>query len=93
MLFHLKNCIIELYIWIKKGVVCITKFYVKGEFITLTQFLKELSYISSGGEAKFFLQEAKILVNNEPENRRGKKLYPGDFVNVEGDEFELIQAI
>lgn len=52
------------------------------EYITLGQFLKLSNIISSGGEAKFFLQENVIYVNNELENRRGRKLYPNDKIKV-----------
>ena len=48
------------------------------EFITLGKLLKMTDWISSGGEAKFAVKELKIQVNGESENRRGRKLYPGD---------------
>jgi ribosome-associated protein len=54
------------------------------EFITLGQFLKFAGIIDSGGMTKWFLEEHTILVNGEPDNRRGKKLYPGDTVEIEG---------
>lgn len=31
--------------------------------------------ITTGGQVKPFLLEHKILVNGDPENRRGRKLY------------------
>jgi ribosome-associated protein len=55
---------------------------IKTEYITLGQLLKFANVIQNGGETKFFLENNKIYVNNEPENRRGKKLYPGDKVNI-----------
>lgn len=57
---------------------------IHGEYITLGQFLKITDIISSGGEAKSYLADAKILVNGEPDNRRGRKLYPNDTVQVAG---------
>lgn len=54
------------------------------EMITLGQFLKLADVIQSGGMAKWFLSEHEVLVNNEPDNRRGRKLYVGDVVEVEG---------
>lgn len=61
------------------------------DYITLGQFLKLSDCISTGGQAKFFLQETVIHVNGEPENRRGKKLVPHDIVNVEGfGQFEVV---
>ncbi|PRO64338.1 S4 domain-containing protein YaaA [Alkalicoccus urumqiensis] len=56
---------------------------IHGEYITLGQALKEAGIIGSGGEAKPFLQEYRVLVNEEQDQRRGRKLYPGDLVEVE----------
>ncbi len=44
------------------------------EYMTLGQMLKEVSVISSGGQAKWYLAEHTVFVD-EPENRRGRKLY------------------
>lgn len=57
---------------------------INGEYIKLEQFLKMANIVSTGGEAKYYLMENKVLVNGEEENRRGRKLYPGDIVVVEG---------
>lgn len=59
-------------------------------FITLNILLKITGEISTGGQAKYFLQTTKVLVNGEEENRRGRKLYPGDEVVV-GNTRYLIQ--
>jgi len=69
-----------------KKVVCIKD----GEnFITLNVLLKLTNIISTGGQAKYYLQENEVFVNDALENRRGRKLYPGDVVKVEGQEFEI----
>ncbi len=52
--------------------------------ITLGQFLKLADVIQSGGMAKWFLSEHEVLINGEPDNRRGRKLYVGDTVTIEG---------
>lgn len=62
---------------------------IKDEYITLGQFIKVMDLISSGGEAKFFLNNAEILVNGEKENRRGKKLYKGDLININNKEYKI----
>jgi S4 domain protein YaaA len=63
------------------------------DYITLGQFLKLADCISTGGQAKFFVQETKILVNGEPENRRGKKLVHHDKVWVDGcGEFQVVRS-
>lgn len=69
-----------------KQVVCVKD----GEnYITLNVLLKFTNIISTGGEAKYYLQNHEVLVNDILENRRGRKLYPGDVVKVEGHEFEI----
>lgn len=30
------------------------------------------------------LSEHEVFINQEPDNRRGRKLYPGDVVEIEG---------
>ena len=58
---------------------------IKTEYITLGQLIKFLNLIGSGGEVKFFLMENDIFVNEEPESRRGKKIYPGDKIKINND--------
>ncbi len=53
--------------------------------ITLGQALKASDLVGSGGEAKVLIQAGEVLVNGEVERRRGRKLVPGDVVEV-GDE-------
>lgn len=57
---------------------------IKTEYIALGQFLKLAGVIDTGGMAKTFLAEVPITINGEPDNRRGRKLYPGDEVAIEG---------
>jgi len=59
------------------------------DYITLQQLLKLENIASSGGEAKILCSELKITVNGEKENRRGKKLYPGDVIVVEGKKYTV----
>ena len=44
---------------------------IRDEFVTLGQFLKLADLISSGGEAKFFLRENTVVINDEEDDRRG----------------------
>lgn len=55
---------------------------LKTEYMTLGQFLKEVDVISSGGMAKWYLQEHTIFVDGEPENRRGRKLYAEMMIEI-----------
>jgi len=66
---------------------------IRGDLITLGQLIKLLNLISSGAEVKEFLADHRILVNDEAENRRGRKLHPGDLVTIGGvGAFRLISA-
>ncbi|WP_410770085.1 S4 domain-containing protein YaaA [Fontibacillus sp. BL9] len=55
---------------------------ISSEYIKLDQFLKLADCVSTGGMAKALLQEGAVKVNQEPEERRGRKLYPGDLIEV-----------
>lgn len=57
---------------------------INREFITLGQLLKFENIVESGGMVKVFLSENEVLVNGEQDSRRGRKLYPGDIVQLEG---------
>lgn len=57
---------------------------IKTEYIALGQFLKLAGCIDTGGQAKPFLAENEIRINGELDNRRGRKLYAGDTVEVPG---------
>lgn len=56
------------------------------EYIKLDQVLKLADLANSGGEAKHIILEGKVLVNNEIEVKRGRKIRNGDVVKVEGEE-------
>ena len=58
---------------------------IRSEFITLAQLLKFSDVISSGGEAKTFLNNNTILVNGVADNRRGRKLFVGDKITINND--------
>ncbi|MGN7169041.1 S4 domain-containing protein YaaA [Paenibacillus cellulositrophicus] len=58
------------------------KIVIHSEYIKLDQFLKLANCVSTGGMAKALLAENMVTVNGDPEDRRGRKLYPGDQVKV-----------
>ena len=59
------------------------------EYIELQQLLKLTDWISTGGEAKIAVKTLDIEVNGVKEDRRGRKLYPGDKVRIESREYEV----
>lgn len=66
------------------------KVFINSEYITLSQFLKLEGFIASGGEAKYFLKEVEVELNNTFEDRRGKKLYTDDVIKIDGQEFIIV---
>lgn len=60
---------------------------INTEFIKLDSFLKLTNLCESGGLAKTLIQEGEVLVNGEVETRRGKKLYKGDKISFQGNDF------
>lgn len=63
---------------------------INTEFIKLDAFLKYASAVCSGGEAKIVIAEGMVKVNGEVCTMRGKKLRPGDTVEIGGEVFEVI---
>lgn len=55
--------------------------YISGEFIRLDALLKYSAIAQSGGEAKFYILEGQVTVNNEVCTQRGKKIHQGDTVH------------
>ena len=64
---------------------------INTEYITLGQFLKYTAFINNGGEATIAVLEFKILVNGASENRRGRKIYPGDVVKIDKRMFLVVK--
>lgn len=58
---------------------------VKPPFIKLEQFLKFCAAAQTGGEAKLLIQQGDVQVNEEVCTMRGKKLYNGDKVTIDGE--------
>ncbi|NEQ52832.1 MAG: RNA-binding S4 domain-containing protein [Leptolyngbya sp. SIO3F4] len=61
-------------------------------FITLSQFLKLNDLVQSGGEAKHVIQAGYVLVNDEVELRRGRKLHVGDRVTFSEQTYDVVFA-
>jgi ribosome-associated protein len=56
------------------------------ESIRLGQLLKLVDAVPTGAQVKDVLFSGAVLVNGEPEERRGRQLRRGDVVTVEGME-------
>lgn len=63
---------------------------ITDDFIKLGQALKLAGLVSSGVEAKIVIQNGEVKVNGEVDTRRGKKLYPQDVFEYQGQEVTVI---
>jgi ribosome-associated protein len=57
---------------------------IREESIRLGQFLKLADLVEAGSDAKELISAGEVLVNGEPETRRGRQLRVGDVVELDG---------
>ncbi len=62
-----------------------------GEYIKLGQALKAAHLVDLGSDAKEVVQNGEVFVNGEVDLRRGRKLYPGDIVEYDGETIEIVR--
>ena len=63
---------------------------ISTEFIKLDSFLKFSGVTDTGGQAKEAVLEGLVLVNGEVCTMRGKKLRPGDVVEIDDLELHVV---
>ena len=63
---------------------------IRGDTIRLGQLLKLAGMVGGGGELKRYLADTTVLVNGEPDARRGRQLHPGDVVAAGGEELRIV---
>lgn len=57
---------------------------ISTEFIKLGQLLKLAGLVDQGSDSKIVIYEGLVELNNIKVTERGKKIRPGDIVNVKG---------
>ena len=68
------------------------KIYIHTDFIKLSQLLKWSGIAGTGADANTMILDGIIKVNGETETHRGKKIYSGDLVAIEGaDELSVVK--
>jgi ribosome-associated protein len=60
------------------------------EPVELYKILKFESIVSSGGEAKAVIADGQVLVNNDIETRKRKKIVAGDIIEFMNEKFIVI---
>ena len=66
------------------------KIQIKDDFIKLGQLLKLSNLVESGAMAKDVIEAGEVKYNGETEYRRGKKVYPGDVVEFNGESVTVV---
>lgn len=67
------------------------KVQITTDFINLGQLIKYVGIVQNGGQVKSFLQENTPKVNGEIDQRRGKKLFEGDKIEINGKEYIIFK--
>ncbi len=68
------------------------KIFISTEYVTLNQFLKIAGLINNGGQAKFWLLENKVMVDEKIENRRGRKLYNQMIIKIKNQLYQIVKT-
>ncbi|QJG67216.1 RNA-binding S4 domain-containing protein [Mycoplasma phocoenae] len=60
------------------------------ETIKLSQLLKKMRLIETGGRAKFFLEEHEVIVNGEKTTSRNKTIRTNDVLWIDDEVYKII---
>ena len=63
------------------------KIFISTEYIKLGQFLKFSGIVFTGSECKTFIDENSVKINGNEIKQRGKKLFPGDLIEIKKEKF------
>ena len=63
---------------------------ITGNSIRLGQLLKLAGVVGSGAEVKDLLAEGGVTVNGEAETRRGRQVFLGEVVAIDGRELRPV---
>jgi ribosome-associated protein len=66
------------------------EFALRGDHITLDALLKATGLAPSGGSAKGLIAAGEVLVDSQPETRRGRKLRAGQVVSVGAHRIQVV---
>ncbi len=67
------------------------KVFIKGDFIQLNKLLKYAGIISTGGEAKFFIESNEIILNGVIVFELRKKIRVGDELFINGEQLHILE--
>lgn len=63
---------------------------ISTEFIKLDSFLKWCGAVSQGSDAKMYILNEEVKVNGDICTQRGKKIRPGDIVEIDDKKYRVV---
>ena len=67
--------------------------YISTEVIHLDQLLKWMGLSETGGQSHFLIAAEKVKLNDIIVTERRKKIYPGDYLMIDGQEYRILQEL
>ncbi len=67
------------------------KVLITSDFITLGQLIKYVGIVQNGGQVKAFLAGNAPRINGELDQRRGKKLFEGDKIEIGSKKYIIVK--
>ncbi|NQY64703.1 MAG: RNA-binding S4 domain-containing protein [Alteromonadaceae bacterium] len=64
--------------------------HINSQPIELCKLLKIANLVSGGGEAKVLISEGYVLLNDEVEYQKRKKIYENDIVEFNGEVIQVV---
>ncbi|MGL5205108.1 MAG: RNA-binding S4 domain-containing protein [Metamycoplasmataceae bacterium] len=68
------------------------KVEIKGQSIRLGQLIKKLNLIDTGGQAKEFIENNNIKINNEKPKGRSTKIFVGSTVWIDDEVYMIVNV-
>ncbi|MGL5732942.1 MAG: RNA-binding S4 domain-containing protein [Metamycoplasmataceae bacterium] len=68
------------------------KVEIKGQSIRLGQLIKKLNLIDTGGQAKDFIENSNIKINNEKPKGRSTKVFVGSTVWIDDEVYMIVNT-
>ncbi|MGL5617518.1 MAG: RNA-binding S4 domain-containing protein [Metamycoplasmataceae bacterium] len=68
------------------------KVEIKGQYIKLGQLIKKLNLIDTGGQAKDFIENSNIKIDNEKPKGRSTKIFVGSTIWIDDEVYMIVNT-
>jgi ribosome-associated protein len=73
-----------------RGILIMRDVLIRDEPVELYKILKFEGMVPSGGVAKLAIESGDVMVNDEIETRKRKKIVAGDIIEFNGDVIRIV---